>query len=340
MPISSINRCGCALLMAAIMVASAGAQDPLEFGPALIEPSPAPIVEPLVEAEVLPLPPANTPPADLPSSTPLTVGEVPLTTEATEKDLATLQFEFPFGYNLRDDSTTWLVGGGDNFGMFSLESLPSLGQDQTWGVVSGIGIHWLNGPVQTDMPPRLFDFQIGLQKRKWTSDTFGYDVAARVGVFSDFEGSAREGLRYPGHAVGYYRWTPGCDFVLGVEYLGRDDVKLLTVAGLIFTPRPDLRLELVFPRPCIEVRISPEASIYVAGELGGGTWAIERVPSAEDVATYHALQLVFGYSKRDEDGDESGIELGFVFDRSLRYRSGVGDMSLGDALMIRATQRY
>lgn len=339
MPFSSLKTCCCTLLLATIVVASAAAQDPLEVGPALVESSPVPIGEPLVEPEVLPLPPADVSSADVLPETPLT-GDPLRSTEATDKELATLLFEFPFGYNLREDSTTWLVGGGDNFGMFSLESLPSLGQDQTWGVVSGIGIHWLNGPVQTDMPPRLFDFQLGLQKRKWTSDTFGYDVAARVGIFSDFEGSAREGLRYPGHAVGYYRWTPGCDFVFGVEYLGRDDVKLLPVAGLILTPRPDLRFELVFPRPSIEVRISPESSIYVAGELGGGTWAIERVPTAEDVATYHALQLVCGYSRCNEEGKEHSIELGFIFDRSLKYRSGVGDMSLGDALMIRATQRY
>lgn len=264
----------------------------------------------------------------------------PLSSELTEADLASLENNFPFGYNLRQDDNTWLVAGGNHFGMFSMQNYPSLPQGRTWGVVSGIGIHWLNGPIQTDMPPRLFDFQIGLQKRKWLSETFGYDIAARVGIFSDFEGSAREGLRYPGHAVGYYRWLPGCDFAFGIEYLGRDDVKLLPVAGVILTPRSDLRLELVFPRPCVEVRISPKQSIYLAGELGGGTWAIERVPDSDDVATYHDLRLVFGISGRDEDGDEQAIEFGYLFDRRLSYRSGVGDMPLGDAFMIRATKRY
>lgn len=309
----------------------------------LVESSPSDI-----QAEILPKPPE---PDEFITGEPLRESALaetlptdatgqPLSTELTEEDLASLQTNFPFGYNLREDATTWLVGGGNHFGMFSLESLPSLPQKQTWGVVSGIGIHWLNGPVQTDMPPRLFDFQIGLQKRKWTSETFGYDIAARVGIFSDFEGSAREGLRYPGHAVGYYRWLPGCDFAFGIEYLGRDDVKLLPVAGLILTPRPDLRLELVFPRPCIEVRTTPTSSIYLAGELGGGTWAIERVPDSDDVVTYHALQLLFGYSSRGEEGEEHSLEFGFIFDRSLKYRSGIGDMSLGDAFMIRTTQRY
>jgi hypothetical protein len=140
--------------------------------------------------------------------------------------------------------------------------------------------------------------------------------------------------------VGYYRHLPGCEFVFGIDYLDRDDIRLLPVAGLILTPYDDLRLELVFPRPSIELRISPKSSIYVAGELGGGTWAIERVPDADDVVTYRDLKLLFGISNHDEDGSVGGIEIGYVFGRELSYRSGTGDYSLGDAVLIRSTTRY
>ena len=44
--------------------------------------------------------------------------------------------------------------------------------------------------LMTDMPPRVYDFQIGYQIRKWRTPVFGYDVKATVGAFSDFEGSA------------------------------------------------------------------------------------------------------------------------------------------------------
>lgn len=258
----------------------------------------------------------------------------------TEKALVALQPIAPFGYNVRKSKTDWLPGGGDQFGMFSLESLPTLTRDETWGLVTGTGFHFLSGPVRTDMPPRLFDFQIGGQIRKSLNAEFRYDINFRIGAFSDFEGSAREGVRYPGHAVGYYRYLPGCEFVFGVDYLDRDDIRLLPVAGLILTPYDDLRLELVFPRPSIELRISPKSSIYVAGELGGGTWAIERVPVADDVVTYRDLKLLFGISNHAEDGSVGGIEIGYVFGRELSYRSGNGDYSLGDAVLIRSTTRY
>lgn len=278
-------------------------------------------------------------PAEIPGATPLDAVDEPVGAELTENDLQTMR-PWVFGYNVRKDDTSWLVGGDDDFGMFSLESYPSLPQDETWGVVSGLGIHWLGGPIRTDLPPRLFDFQIGLQRREWISATFGYDVSARIGAFSDFEGSAREGIRYPGHAVGFYRWTPACDFVFGIDYLSRDDIKLLPVAGLILTPRDDLRLELVFPRPRVEVRISPKSSIYLAGELGGGTWDIERPTLPDDVVTYRDLRLLFGFSNCDENGGESGLEIGYVFDRDLTYRSGNGDFAPGSTILFRLTERY
>jgi hypothetical protein len=269
--------------------------------------------------------------------------EPPPGTELLTEDVLTrLQPLVPFGYNVRRSKSDWIPGGGDHFGMFTMESLPSLPQGNTWGLVSGMGFHFLGGPVRTDMPPRLFDFQIGAQVRRPYSDDFRYDVKFCVGAFSDFEGSARQGIRYPGHAVGYYRWLPGCELAFGIDYLDRDDIMMLPVVGLILTPRDDLRLELVFPRPSIEWRISPKSSVYVMGELGGGIWAIERVPAAvDDVATYRDLKLLFGFSSRDDDdGSVGGIEIGYVFGRELSYRSGIGNYSLGDAILIRSTTRY
>lgn len=311
-----------------MMLQAVGAQTPPETAEL-----PAPEVAPeLITAPTLdgPVPPEPVPLGD----------ELPAADNLTEADLTALEPLAPFGYRVRKSQTSWLPGGGDQFGMFSLESLPTLEPDETWGLVTGTSFHFLSGPVRADMPPRLFDFQIGGQIRKSLNDEFRYDINFRVGAFSDFEGSAREGVRYPGHAVGYYRYLPGCEFAVGVDYLDRDDIQLLPVAGLILTPYEDLRFELVFPRPSIELRISPKSSVYVAGELGGGTWAIERVPDRDDVVTYRDLRLLFGLSTRDDDGSLGGIEIGYVFDRELRYRSGSGDYSLGNAVLIRSTTRY
>lgn len=336
---SQLTNCGlaCALLLGAWLPFASGQSPPYAEERPAAEPasSPAIVHDPKAELIAEPAVDGSLTVDSIPLGEPLQPGE-----HLTEDVLTSLQPLAPFGYNVRRSKTDWLPGGGDQFGMFSLESLPSLPQNQTWGLVSGLGFHFLSGPVRTDMPPRLFDFQIGGQVRKAYSDDFRYDVQFCIGAFSDFEGSAREGIRYPGHAVGYYRWLPGCEFAFGIDYLDRDDIQMLPIAGVILTPTDNLRLELVFPRPSIEYRFSPLSTIYVAGELGGGTWAIERVPDRDDVVTYRDLKVLFGISTRDDDGSVGGIEIGYVFGRDLSYRSGVGDYSLGDAVLIRSTTRY
>lgn len=313
-------------------------------------PTPLQLTVPQPALEQLPspsdLPAAPLMPDDIRPATPQdllgteSLGVEPLTVHPLPADCDCICVDSPFGYNLRSSSTSWLLGGGNQFGIFTLESLPTLKPGEQTGVVTGIGLHWLSGPVQTDLPPRLFDFQIGWQRRKWLTESLGYDVAFRVGAFSDFEGSAREGIRFPSHGVGFLRLNPACDLVFGVDYVSRDDIKLLPVIGLVLKPRDDLRIDLVFPRPCLEWQYSAKSSLYLAGELGGGSWAIERMPAANDVVTYRDYRLLLGLSSRDDEGGQSAIEFGYIFGRDISYRSGQGDYSPIDTLVIQLTQRW
>ena len=144
-------------------------------------------------------------------------------------------FGTPLSIHRVNADSSWLVGTGDDFGMVSFKSYPILQAADDEGVVAGVGFHFLSGPVQTDLPPRLFDFQIGYHKRCWLTDSFGYDVAFSIGAFSDFEGSARKGVRFPSHGVAYLRCSDTVEVVVGVEFLDRDDISLLPVGLAIIT---------------------------------------------------------------------------------------------------------
>jgi hypothetical protein len=240
-----------------------------------------------------------------------------------------------FGYDTATGGCTWIAEHDDGFGWVSLESFATLPSVLPRGLVTGFGVHFLDGPIAPDMPARLFDFSIGYQVRQWVAPNVGLDVVARVGAFSDFETSARDGVRFPSHAVSFFRLTPAYELLLGVDVLDRDDISLLPVFGAVRMPSSNVQLDLVFPRPQASVRLgASNAWAYVRGQLGGGTWAIERAAGPADNATYRDVRLLLGVENRDHTSARSRIEFGFLFARELSYRSGLGDVDLDDAIMI------
>ncbi len=243
------------------------------------------------------------------------------------------------GYRYQSDATEWIIGDGDQFGMFSFLS----DHYEESGVASGLGVgvqfHFLAGPERADMPPRVYDFSLGYQRRDRLG-AFGYDVAFSIMASSDFEGSSRDGIRFPGHAVGFMEIGPAAELVLGVDYLDRGNIKLLPVAGLITHPYPNLRLELLFPRPRAVFQLTDRQQLYLGGELGGGTWAVERTSLLDDLVTYEDLRLTVGLQRIKEGHKRSAIEVSYLFNRRLEYTSGIGTFNPIDTAMIRFVQTY
>ncbi len=243
------------------------------------------------------------------------------------------------GYRYETSSTEWIFGSDDRFGMFSLKSDHYQPPGAKQGLGFGLEFHFLNGPVRTDMPPRLYDFSIAYQHREQLGP-FAFDVAASVMASSDFEGSSREGIRFPAHAVGFLMFQPAWQLVFGVDYLDRGDVKILPVVGVILLPHDGIRLEAVFPRPRIVFQLPKQRQFYISGELGGGSWAVERTTMEDDLATYRDLRVCVGLAAVDKGNRYSGIEIGYLFGRRLEYTSGEGDYEPADTAMIRLTSTF
>ncbi len=244
-----------------------------------------------------------------------------------------------WGYRYSTSSLDWIPGGGDHFGMFSIAWDHYQKSGLTQGLGVGMDFNFLAGPKSTDMPPRVFDFSLGYQLRH-RFGPLGFDVAAAVKASSDFEGSARKGIRFPGHAVGFFDAGPEVELVFGVDYLDRDDFRLLPVAGVIWIPDTEMRFEFVFPRPRAVFRLTDEFRLYVAGELGGGTWAVERRAVGNDVSTYHDLRTCLGVEYVQKDGRRTALEVGYLFDRRLDFESGIGNMRFHDAMMLRLVSTH
>lgn len=244
-------------------------------------------------------------------------------------------------YRREENGITYLPGDGDQFGWLSFEAPNYLHSNRQSGFTTNMNIHLLSGPRSVDLPPRLYDFELGYQRRKSLSDRFSYDCSAMVGIYSDFEDSARDGVRFPAHAVGMFHPGPRADWVFGIDYLDRDDIQLLPVFGMVWhdPDRPQLRYELVFPRPRVDWTLSEQSRLYCSGLLGGGTWDIEFPDERNDVMTYRDYRLAFGVENTDEDGSLNSWEIGWVFSRKLEFRESPDEMGFGDAFMIRYVAR-
>ncbi|MCA9216487.1 MAG: hypothetical protein KDB27_25635 [Planctomycetales bacterium] len=260
--------------------------------------------------------------------------------ESRKPGLTTYQlFQSPkTEYRVYESTTTIIPASASNFGWFSLSSTPLMKSkfvdcDSSFSITGGMGIHFVRGPVTTPIESRLFDFVGGVQWRKTVSPGFSFDVASSVGVYSDFEDSARDGIRLPSHAVGFLDFGLA-DLVFGVEYVDRDDIKLLPVGGLVLRNQW-IRAELVFPRPRVDFAVTESESLYFKGLLGGGSWDIERPDESNDVLTYRSYEVTLGVQSIDEDNNVSALEIGYVFDRDIEFRSSTFEQRLDDSLIIR-----
>lgn len=237
-------------------------------------------------------------------------------------------------------TSSWIVGTGDSLGFFTFGNDDQ--ETRTEGTLhSNIGANWhlVSGPRQTDLPPRIYDLFYHWHFQDQMTDRFSYEWGFRLGVFTDFEGSVRDGVRFPGHYVGYFQVNDCITLVGGIDYLDRDDIQVLPVGGVSLFLNDDFRIDLVFPQPRIAWRIGDQW-MHLRGEFGGGNWAVERTTLTDDVVIYRDYRVLLGWQSADDKGRSKVFEIGYVFDRQLNYRSGVGNYKPRDTMMLRTVVEF
>ncbi|HND54778.1 MAG TPA: hypothetical protein PLV92_20340 [Pirellulaceae bacterium] len=237
----------------------------------------------------------------------------------------------------------WLIGNGDRMGLFTLSladsDRPTANQLKLIPNFD-IAIHWFMGPKQTDVPARAYDFLLRWDYRHELNDSLTLDLAFSLGFYSDFEGSARKGLRWPSTAVLEYQVDDCSKWLLGVDILDRDDYFCLPVIGKVWTPTPDVRIDFVFPKPRAAYRTERFGWVFVGMEMWGGTWAVERQSGLNDVLTYRDLRAVVGLQSTTTDRRVWFTDLGIAFDRDLEFRSAQGAFAPSPVFLFQGTLLY
>ncbi len=226
--------------------------------------------------------------------------------------------------------TTTVLGGGD-LGMTTLDlrsvfAFPFPDEDSPLIITPGYGWTLVDGPMPIDLPSQLHEAYLDIRYVKRFSPAFALDLGITPGLYSDFEGNHDHAFRLGARALAAMTYSPTTQFVAGLAYLDREDVDFLPLGGIVWTPNDYQRLELVSPRPRYAHRWwkeeQREAWWYVAGELGGGSWAVRRICGCSDVVNYYDLRVSLGFEFKNPGGWGGLFEAGYVFYRHLEFLSG------------------
>jgi hypothetical protein len=255
-----------------------------------------------------------------------------------------------------DFSAAWLPRwqGEKNFGWADLSVdgsfvLPLPSRRHPLMIKPGFTVHYLDADRNLDLPRRLYNAYCQFRWLHKINPRWSADLSVTPMVSSDFEQDQSEAFRFTGHGGAMFEWTDRFDLLLGVAYLNSDLIRMLPFVGFVWKPNDETEIMATIPRPSFGRRvywfgnITEECQdwVYLAGELGTGTWAIKRPETGiEDVISYLDYRLVLGLERRVLFGLDYGVELAWVFGRELEGENSIPEIRPADTLMVRFSTNY
>jgi hypothetical protein len=312
-----------------------------------VSPVPAP------SAPWQPYPPAN--PA-LPAGTAVPPPAVPFPDQPSQGGLASIAppgSRNGFFQKVNFTGTFLPRFGDDSQGMTDLEAqlelaVPFVTVQTPLLITPKYGYHLLDGPDTPDVPSNVQDVALDLENiRPFDEHWIGiFDVT--LGEFADDHSfGTSDAFRVTGSATAIYVFSPELKGVLGLAYVNRAQETFLPIVGVDYKPSDDAEYQLVFPSTKLSWRLpsSPipgqdEHWFYLAGDFGGGVWAVERTSGATDKLDITDWRISLGLEHKVIGGLSERAEIGFVFHRRLEYFSDHDQVSLGDTLLARIGLTY
>jgi hypothetical protein len=238
--------------------------------------------------------------------------------------------------------------GMDDVQLQAIFALPCPTRESPLVITPGFAVHYLQGPQDVDLPPQLHEGYVEFRWLSQVTPQLGIDLSLTPGIWSDFNQESSKAFRLPGHAAVAWTWNETTKIVAGAAYLDRFDEKVIPIGGVIWTPYEDVKFDLVFPHPKISHRIrwySPPGDqvqdwVYVAGEFSADDWAIRRTDGRNDMVDLSDYRLVVGAERKVLGGLSAHFEVGYVFNRRIRYSSDTPDFRPADTVMVRAGITY
>jgi hypothetical protein len=264
---------------------------------------------------------------------------------------------------------TWLMGGDgpvelgiDESEIGTTVNFPNfLWSQQPLQVSPVFAVSWWDGPDTTGpppvpfptdlpppgpfgLPPQVYSASLGFGWRPHLTPQFWADIETSIGVFTDFQGVTADSIRIQGTGLGVLALTPTITLKLGVTYLDRVDLKLLPAGGIVWTPNPQTRWDIYFPKPKLARYLTTIGNtdiwFYLNGEYGGGSWTIGEA-AVDRRVDVNDIRVGGGLEWTHQIGVQGFVEAAYVFERELVFATGGPfKYQLDDTLMVRGGLIY
>ncbi|PQO27849.1 DUF6268 family outer membrane beta-barrel protein [Blastopirellula marina] len=242
---------------------------------------------------------------------------------------------------------TWLVGGGDDFlettktdlALTAVAPFPWL-EDSMLAISPGFSVQTLHGPDGIELPSELYQATVNFTLIKPMGEGAELLLGFAPSIASDFDATGSDAFRFMGFATYSWQASATTKWMLGAAATGREDIPVLPMVGVVWNPSETWQVELTMPRPRVAHRLdwfatANENWTYVAGEFGGGTWAVDRNGQNDEI-TLRDFRLVLGWEQRGKVGLRPQVEIGYVFGRNVEYDSDDYQYQPADTVMLRA----
>jgi len=259
---------------------------------------------------------------------------------------------------------TWLAGEADpnEFGINDSEVAATFAypnfifSQQPLLITPGFILHLWDPPaldtgdsnpfLDGELPPRVYSAYLDFYWTPRINERWSTELDFRIGVYSDFESAGGDAIRPQGYGAFIYQMSPVWALKGGVTYINRVDVKILPVAGLIWTPDQFTHFDITFPNPKLSHFAwrwgNTDVWWYLAAEYGGGSWEVDNIRGdglmnggqrvdINDIRLIGGLEWTGGWV-----GAKGFLEIGYVFDREVVFDAAPGfTLKPDDTVMVR-----
>lgn len=210
----------------------------------------------------------------------------------------------------------------------------------------------LHAPSALDLPADLYEASLTASWiRKWNA-RWSFRFSAGAAFATDGNNESSDSWQFRGSAFAMYQPNERWNWTFGALALGRNDIPVLPAVGLIYQPRPDCRLDLIFPRPRLAYRLvqngDREQWAYLGTGFSGGTWGYQQQSGIDDQITYRDWLAVVGWESTPRlapgmpfaIGRRVNLEVGYAFGRRFEFERGRPEIELPGAATLRGSVRF